>query len=89
VCTILAVAGGVLLAQTRPGFAGVWRPAPLATAAQDVTISQDAATLAIVSPGGGKTNVYVREGRVWKIVHHHTDLSPDMIALLTRLQAKS
>lgn len=34
------------------------------------------------------TNVYRRTGRSWKIVHHHTDLSPDMIAILQRLQAK-
>lgn len=33
------------------------------------------------------TNVYRREGSDWKIVHHHTDLSPAMIDLLSRLQA--
>jgi ketosteroid isomerase-like protein len=33
------------------------------------------------------TNVYRREGGAWKIVHHHTDLSPAMIELLARLQA--
>jgi len=33
------------------------------------------------------TNVYRREGGEWKIVHHHTDLSPAMLALLERLQA--
>lgn len=33
------------------------------------------------------TNVYQREGRAWKIVHHHTDLSPAMIDLLARLQS--
>jgi ketosteroid isomerase-like protein len=32
------------------------------------------------------TNVYRREGGSWKIVHHHTDLSPDMMDLLARLQ---
>ena len=32
------------------------------------------------------TNVYVRTGREWKIVHHHTDVSPEMIAVLKRLQ---
>jgi ketosteroid isomerase-like protein len=32
------------------------------------------------------TNVYRREGGKWKIVHHHTDLSPAMIDLLARLQ---
>lgn len=33
------------------------------------------------------TNVYRRTGRSWKIVHHHTDLSPEMIDLLRKLQA--
>ncbi|MBT8401904.1 MAG: nuclear transport factor 2 family protein [Rhodothermia bacterium] len=31
------------------------------------------------------TNVYRREGEDWKIVHHHTDLSPAMVDLLMRL----
>jgi len=34
------------------------------------------------------TNVYCREAGTWKIVHHHTDLSPAMIDLLASLQAK-
>ena len=34
------------------------------------------------------TNVYRREAGGWKIVHHHTDLSPDMLAVLSRLQAQ-
>lgn len=33
------------------------------------------------------TNVYRREAGGWKIVHHHTDLSPAMLNLLSRLQA--
>ena len=33
------------------------------------------------------TNVYRREAGQWKIVHHHTDLSPAMLALLARLKA--
>ena len=33
------------------------------------------------------TNIYRRVGGEWKVVHHHTDLSPAMIDLLTRLQA--
>jgi len=33
------------------------------------------------------TNVYRREAGGWKIVHHHTDLSPAMLDLLGRLQA--
>jgi ketosteroid isomerase-like protein len=34
------------------------------------------------------TNIYRREGGAWKVVHHHTDLSPAMMELLARLQAK-
>jgi ketosteroid isomerase-like protein len=34
------------------------------------------------------TNVYHRHDGTWKIVHHHTDLSPAMIDLLASLQAK-
>ena len=34
------------------------------------------------------TNVYRREAGTWKIVHHHTDLSPAMIDLVASLQAK-
>ena len=34
------------------------------------------------------TNIYRREGGAWKIVHHHTDLSPDMLAVLERLQSE-
>lgn len=34
------------------------------------------------------TNVYVRAGREWKIVHHHTDPSPEMLAILQRLQGQ-
>jgi ketosteroid isomerase-like protein len=33
------------------------------------------------------TNVYRREAGQWKIVHHHTDVSPAMVDLLRRLQA--
>lgn len=32
------------------------------------------------------TNVYRRGPEGWKIVHHHTDVSPAMVALLARLQ---
>jgi ketosteroid isomerase-like protein len=31
------------------------------------------------------TNVYQREGGAWKITHHHTDLSPAMLDVLSRL----
>jgi ketosteroid isomerase-like protein len=34
------------------------------------------------------TNIYRREAKGWKIVHHHTDLSQAMVDLLGRLQAK-
>ena len=33
------------------------------------------------------TNVYRREAGEWKVVHHHTDLSPAMVEVLGRLQA--
>jgi len=35
------------------------------------------------------TNIYRRDGGEWKMVHHHSDLSPAMIDLLSRLQALS
>ena len=35
------------------------------------------------------TNVYRRGADGWKIVHHHTDLSSDMMDLVARLQQKS
>jgi ketosteroid isomerase-like protein len=35
------------------------------------------------------TNIYRQEGGVWKIVHHHTDLSPAMLDVLSRLQAET
>ena len=34
------------------------------------------------------TNVYRKETGGWRIVHHHTDTSPAMLELLTRLQGK-
>jgi ketosteroid isomerase-like protein len=33
------------------------------------------------------TNVYRREAGGWKLVHHHTDISPAMVEILQRLQA--
>jgi ketosteroid isomerase-like protein len=33
------------------------------------------------------TNVYRREAGGWKIVHHHTDISPAMVEMLSRLKA--
>ena len=34
------------------------------------------------------TNVYRREAGGWKIVHHHTDVTPAMQELLSRLQSQ-
>ena len=34
------------------------------------------------------TNIYRRERGQWKIVHHHTDLNPEMVDLLNRLQGR-
>lgn len=33
------------------------------------------------------TNIYRREDGGWRIVHHHTDASPELMKLLARLQA--
>jgi ketosteroid isomerase-like protein len=35
------------------------------------------------------TNIYRREAGAWKIVHHHSDLSPTMVDVLSRLQTKA
>ena len=35
------------------------------------------------------TNIYRREAGSWKIVHHHTDVSPAMLDVLNRMQAKT
>jgi ketosteroid isomerase-like protein len=35
------------------------------------------------------TNVYRREAGGWKIVHHHTDASPAMMDVLSRLQSET
>ena len=31
------------------------------------------------------TNIYRRESGAWKVVHHHTDVSPAMLDVLTKL----
>lgn len=31
------------------------------------------------------TNVYQQQGGAWKLLHHHTDLSPSMLEILERL----
>ena len=57
--------------------------------AYEVGIEEGEITLAgeQVSINQRVTNVYRREDGTWKMVHHHTDLSPEMIDLLRRLQA--
>jgi ketosteroid isomerase-like protein len=35
------------------------------------------------------TNIYRKEAGSWKIVHHHTDVSPAMLDVLNRLQTKT
>lgn len=40
-----------------------------------------------VEVGGRVTNIYRRNGGVWKLVHHHADESPPMVDLLRRMQA--
>ncbi len=32
------------------------------------------------------TNIYRRESGAWKIVHHHTDIAPAMVDVLSRLK---
>ena len=33
------------------------------------------------------TNIYQQEAGIWKLVHHHTDISAAMLDVLSRLQA--
>ena len=35
------------------------------------------------------TNIYQRQAGGWKMVHHHTDTSPAMLDILSRLQSPS
>ncbi len=35
------------------------------------------------------TNIYRRESGVWKIVHHHTDISPAMLDVISRMGAET
>lgn len=35
------------------------------------------------------TNIYCREGSEWKMIHHHTDISPAMVEILDRVRAKA
>jgi len=34
------------------------------------------------------TNIYQREAGAWKIIHHHTDTSPEMLDVLSRQQER-
>jgi len=34
------------------------------------------------------TNIYQRDAGAWKIAHHHTDTSPDMLDVLRQLEAR-
>jgi ketosteroid isomerase-like protein len=63
-----------------------------------VPIADDAAYTLGTEPGQAKlggesvridwsvTNIYRREGGGWKVVHHHTDLSPAVVDALERLE---
>jgi ketosteroid isomerase-like protein len=35
------------------------------------------------------TNIYRKDGGAWNMIHHHSDTSPAMLELLSRLQAAS
>ena len=35
------------------------------------------------------TNIYQREAGAWKMTHHHVDISPAMLEVLSRLQPRS
>ena len=35
------------------------------------------------------TNIYRRRAGEWKVVHHHTDISPPMLAVLVSLQGET
>lgn len=59
----------------------------LGDAAYELGIEEGEAVLAgeTIPIGQRVTNVYQREGGGWKIVHHHTDISPAMRDLVSRL----
>jgi hypothetical protein len=65
VVSLVLLVGGAVRAQHTPQFAGIWHPFDLAIldTSQDITIRQDAATIAIVEPGNQKaTSVYELDG---------------------------
>ncbi len=59
--------------------------------AYEVGVEEGEATLAgeRVALNQRVTNIYRREGGEWKMVHHHSDASPAMNDLLSRLQPPS
>jgi ketosteroid isomerase-like protein len=59
----------------------------LGDVAYEAGTEQGGATLAgeKISLDHRVTNIYHREGGAWKIVHHHTDISPAMVNLASRL----
>lgn len=79
----LATGGGVHLSDRLMQSAGEM--------AYEVGVEHGAFTLAghAIAAECRVTNVYRREGGAWKIVHHHTDLSPAMIDALRDLTAKA
>ena len=42
-----------------------------------------------VKIGQRVTNIYQKEGGSWKLVHHHADISPAMVEMVSNLQSKS
>lgn len=59
--------------------------------AYELGVEQGQLTLAgqPVAIGQRVTNIYRRETRGWRIVHHHVDVSPAMQAVLSQLHAGS
>ncbi len=61
----------------------------LGDAAYEIGVESGQATMAgeRVTIEQRVTNIYRREPGGWKMVHHHTDISPEMVGILRRLQA--
>jgi ketosteroid isomerase-like protein len=57
--------------------------------AYELGVEQGQAELAgqQIAIGQRVTNIYRREAGAWKMVHHHSDVSPAMLDLLSRMQA--
>jgi len=80
-------------------FAGIATSVHVALKDQSIHVLGDVAYEIGVEHGGGTlggipatwehrvTNIYQHEGGAWKMVHHHSDLSPTMMDVLRRLQA--